>query len=119
MEYNLIITIFFKSVFFILENIKSVEEWLDLKSKIFIGISMIITMIFLSGCSESVEESIDNNLEETIEIASSEASEKISQSEKKDKKLLDTVISCNEEESDKMNDKADEANKVNEDLKEE
>src|SRR5690625_3743520 len=119
MEYALIITIFFKSVFFILENIKSVEEWLDLKSKIFIGISMLITMIFLSGCSESVEESIYNNLEETIEIESSEASEKISQLEKQDKELLDTVISFNEEELDKIKDKADEAIKVNEDLKEE
>src|SRR5690625_4955633 len=118
MEYALIITIFFKSVFFILENIKSVEEWLDLKSKIFIGISMLITMIFLSGCSESVEESIYNNLEETIEIESSEASEKISQLEKQDKEHLDTVISFNEEELDKIKDKADEAIKVNEDLKE-
>src|SRR5699024_51680 len=99
MEYALIITIFFKSVFFILENIKSVEEWLDLKSKIFIGISMLITMIFLSGCSESVEESIYNNLEETIEIEASEASEKITQ-------------------LDKIKDKADEDIKVNEDLKE-
>src|SRR5690625_3889862 len=118
MKYALIITIFFKSVFFILENIKSVEVWLDLKSKIFIGISMLITMIFLSGCSESVEESIYNNLEETIEIESSEASEKISQLEKQDKELLDTVISFNEEELDKIKDKADEAIKVNEDLKE-
>src|SRR5699024_9904265 len=101
MEYALIITIFFKSVFFILENIKSVEEWLDLKSKIFIGISMLITMIFLSGCSESVEESIYNNLEETIEIESSEASEKISRLEKKDKEILDTIISLNEAELDK------------------
>src|SRR5690625_6514767 len=109
MEYALIITIFFKSVFFILENIKSVEEWLDLKSKIFIGISMLITMIFLSGCGESAEESIYNNLEETIEIESSEASEKIPQLEKQDKELLDTVISFNEEELDKIKEKADEA----------
>src|SRR5690625_1467815 len=79
---------------------------------------MLITMIFLSGCGESVEESIYNNLEETIEIESSEASEKISQLEKQDKELLDTVISFNEEELDKIKDKADEAIKVNEDLKE-
>src|SRR5699024_9553249 len=65
-----------------------------------------------------VEESIYNNLEETIEIESSEASEKISQLEKQDKELLDTVISFNEEELDKIKDKADEAIKVNEDLKE-
>src|SRR5699024_5467573 len=83
-----------------------------------IGISMLITMIFLSGCDESVEESIYNNLEETIEIESSEASEKIPQLEKQDKELLDTVISFNVEELDKIKDKADEAIKVNEDLKE-
>src|SRR5690625_6101694 len=79
---------------------------------------MLITMIFLSGCGESVEESIYNNLEETIEIESSEASEKIPQLEKQDKELLDTVISFNEEELDKIKEKADEAIKVNEDLKE-
>ena len=118
MEYALIITIFFKSIFVILVNIKSVEEMQDLKSKLFIGISMLITMILLSGCGESVEESIYNNLEETIDIESSEASEKISQLEKQDKELLDTVISFNDEELDKINDKADEAIKVNEDLKE-
>src|SRR5699024_9659642 len=78
---------------------------------------MLITMIFLSGCGESVEESIYNNLEETIEIESSEASEKIPQLEKQDKELLDTVISFNEEELDKIKEKADEAIKVNEDLK--
>src|SRR5699024_7108646 len=58
------------------------------------------------------------NLEETIEIESSEASEKIPQLEKQDKELLDTVISFNEEELDKIKEKADEAIKVNEDLKE-
>src|SRR5690625_8002721 len=79
---------------------------------------MLITMIFLSGCGESVEESIYNNLEETIEIESSEASEKIPQLEKRDKELLDTVISFNEAELDKIKEKADEAIKVNEDLKE-
>src|SRR5699024_31108 len=117
MEYALIITIFFKSIFVILVNIKSVEEMQDLKNKIFIGISMLITMILLSGCGESVEESIYNNLEETIEIESSEASEKIPQLEKQDKELLDTVISINEEELDKIKEKAEEAIKVNEDLK--
>src|SRR5699024_7122865 len=55
--------------------------------------------------------------EETIEIESSEASEKIPQLEKQDKELLDTVISFNEEELDKIKEKADEAIKVNEDLK--
>src|SRR5699024_8222706 len=76
-------------------------------------------MIFLSGCGASVEESIYNNLEETIEIESSEATEKIPQLEKQDKELLDTVISFNEEELDKIKEKADKAIKVNEDIKKE
>src|SRR5699024_3160486 len=78
---------------------------------------MLITMIFLSGCGESVEESIYNNLEETIEIESSEASEKIPQLEKQDKELIDTIIILNEEKLYKIKEKADKVIKVNEDLK--
>ncbi len=89
-----------------------------MKGKLVLGMSLLITIIFLSGCGKSVEEGLYNKLEKTIEIESSEASKKLTELEIKDKELLNEIASFTDQELDKVNKKSDEAIEINENLKE-
>lgn len=81
--------------------------------------SLLTTIVFLSGCGESVEEKLYTTLEETVEIEeSNETSKKLNELEIKDKKLLNEIASLTDEKLEEINKKSEEAIEINKDLKE-
>lgn len=91
-----------------------------MKSKLVVGVSLLIIIFSLSGCGESVEEKLYNKLEETIEIEaeSAETSKNITELEIKDKELLNEIAEYTDKQLDEANKKSDEAIEINEKLKE-
>ncbi|HLR60148.1 MAG TPA: YkyA family protein [Pseudogracilibacillus sp.] len=91
-----------------------------MKSKLAVGISLLIIIISLSGCGESVEEKLYNKLEKTVEIESesTETSKNIAELEIKDKELLNEIADYTDKQLDEANKKSDEAIEINEKLKE-
>lgn len=91
-----------------------------MKSKIVVGMSLLIIIISLSGCGESVEEKLYNKLEKTVEIESesTETSKNITELEIKDKELLNEIADYTDKQLDEANKKSDEAIEINEKLKE-